>query len=99
MKQKRQSESLGGDEPLDLVNYIEFQNNFKSAQRFHNKALKSMRSFWRLLLEDDVNVADLPRAFKIIDSAEAKVTDITTLSDRIRQNYTTYNFSIGTPNL
>lgn len=72
MKQKRQSESLGGDESLDLVNYIQFQNNFKSARRFHNKALRSIRSFWRLLLEDEVNIGDLPRAFKVIDTAEAK---------------------------
>ena len=72
MKQKRQSESLGGDETLDLVNYIEFQNYSKAAKRFHNKALRAIRSFWRLLLEDNVNIADLPRAFKFIDTAESK---------------------------
>jgi hypothetical protein len=71
MKQKRESESLG-DEMLDLMSYIDFQNNFKAAKRFHYKARRAIRSFWRLLLDESVNVTDLPKAFKLIDNAESK---------------------------
>lgn len=72
LKQKRHSESLGKEDSLDLVSYVEFQKNFKAARRFHNRAIKSIRAFWRLLLEDNVNVGELPKAFEAIDAAESK---------------------------
>jgi PAS domain S-box-containing protein len=72
LRQQQQSQSLGGEEWMDLVSYIEFQNNFRQARRFHKKALKQIRGFWRMLLSDNVDIAELPTAFKFIGMAETK---------------------------
>src|SRR5690348_1506668 len=74
LKQKTQSESLGS-EGLDLLSYIEFQKNFKAARKFHSTATKAIRAFWRILLDDNVDITALPQAFKRIDAAESKARE------------------------
>jgi hypothetical protein len=71
-KQKMQSQSLGQEEDLDLLSYIEFQSKFKAARLFHIKTKKAIKSFWKLLLEDDCDLIKLPKAFQKIDACEKR---------------------------
>eukprot|EP00002_Diphylleia_rotans_P039499 TRINITY_DN9175_c0_g1_i1.p1 TRINITY_DN9175_c0_g1~~TRINITY_DN9175_c0_g1_i1.p1 ORF type:complete len:1966 (-),score=384.65 TRINITY_DN9175_c0_g1_i1:1331-7228(-) len=70
LDQQRQSDSTGTNS-MDLASYIEFQNSYKEARKYHSEALKSIRRFWTLLLVDDekFDLEQLPQAAKHINTA------------------------------
>lgn len=60
---------------MDIVSYVEFQNNFKIAIHAHKATLRSLRSFWRLVIslqDDELPVYELVRHFHRIDRFEQK---------------------------
>ena len=41
---------------VDLVSYVEFQNNYRALLEYHRAALEANREFWRLVMRDTVPV-------------------------------------------
>eukprot|EP00898_Chlorokybus_atmophyticus_P008160 jgi/Chlat1/8345/Chrsp8S00675 len=70
-KHSLQSESTG-EASMDLVSYVEFQNNYNLSLASHKNALKATRRFWRVVMVDNVSFSLLASAFNNIDSAESK---------------------------
>eukprot|EP00898_Chlorokybus_atmophyticus_P005871 jgi/Chlat1/6285/Chrsp44S05780 len=70
-KHSAQSESTG-EASMDLVSYVEFQNNYNLSLASHRLALKATRRFWRVVIGHDVTFRALSSAFNNIDSAESK---------------------------
>eukprot|EP00198_Chlamydomonas_reinhardtii_P011170 XP_001700507.1 predicted protein [Chlamydomonas reinhardtii] len=63
--------SSSGESATDLVSYVEFQRNWRMIQSYHKAALMAMREFWRLLLNDAVNLNSLTSAFRKIEKMES----------------------------
>ncbi|KAG2422329.1 hypothetical protein HXX76_016114 [Chlamydomonas incerta] len=63
--------SSSGESAADLVSYVEFQRNWRMIQSYHKAALMAMREFWRLLLNDAVNLNSLTSAFRKIEKMES----------------------------
>ncbi|CAG9460435.1 unnamed protein product [Pedinophyceae sp. YPF-701] len=63
---KQRSKSGGQDAAMDLVSYVEFQNNFTNLLSSHSAALKSVRSFWRTLLRPDLKFSHLNTSFTML---------------------------------
>ena len=70
-KQRAQGESAG-EGAMDLVSYVEFQNNFTSLLKIHRGALRANRRFWRLLIHSEISFRELSVAFDSMDKTEAK---------------------------
>ncbi|KAG2487286.1 hypothetical protein HYH03_014127 [Edaphochlamys debaryana] len=62
--------SSSGESAADLVSYVEFQRNWRLIQSYHKAALMAMREFWRLLLNQNVNLNHLTSAFRKIEMME-----------------------------
>ena len=70
-KNRAQGDSAG-EGAMDLVSYVEFQNNFTSLLKIHRGALRANRRFWRLLIHHAISFRELSIAFESMDKTEAK---------------------------
>ncbi|GBF92718.1 hypothetical protein Rsub_05087, partial [Raphidocelis subcapitata] len=70
---KRLKDEGGG---LDLMGYIEFQRNYRACVRAHKTALSAQRTFWAALLHDTIQFKSLQRSFSIMNTAEARATQV-----------------------
>lgn len=75
-RKQRSGTEQAGDAAMDLVSYVEFQNNYRALLQSHMAALKAIRSFWRELLKKDVSFNGLSRAFHNMDLTEAKAEKV-----------------------
>ena len=71
-RQRAAGEQSAGEGAMDLVSYVEFQNNFTALQKSHRAALRANRRFWRLLIRSDVSFLDLAATFESMDKTEAR---------------------------
>jgi hypothetical protein len=75
-RKQRSGTEQAGDSAMDLVSYVEFQNNYRALLQSHMSALKAIRGFWRELLKKDVSFNGLSRAFYTMDITEAKADKV-----------------------
>ncbi|CAG9466689.1 unnamed protein product [Pedinophyceae sp. YPF-701] len=61
---KQRDKGGGAGATMDLVSYVEFQNNFTNLLAWHTGALQSVRNFWRNLLRTDLTFRTLSRSFE-----------------------------------
>ena len=61
------SKVIDGENTLDLVAYIEFQNLFTETKRYNKRAIEAVRDFWMLFLQKSITPAAFNRAAKEID--------------------------------
>jgi PAS domain-containing protein len=61
------SKATDGENSLDLVAYIEFQNLFSETKRYNKRAIEAVREFWMLFLQKSITPAAFNRAAKEID--------------------------------
>ncbi len=58
---------------MDLVSYVEFQTNYEGAIRYHKSTLRSIRKFWRTLVEGrNVSIKSISASFRAIEKAEQR---------------------------
>lgn len=72
VEEKTKASHKSGDGAMDLISYVEFQQNFKILLSAHTAALKAIRHFWRELLRGDVTFQHLTRALFYMDISESK---------------------------
>jgi PAS domain-containing protein len=56
-----------GENSLDLVAYIEFQNLFTETKRYNDRAIEAIRDFWLLFLQKSITATAFNRASREID--------------------------------
>lgn len=61
-----------GEASTDLVSYVEFQKHQRLLFRSHRNALLATRSFWRLLMGNEVSFTLLAKAFNSIEDSHAR---------------------------
>eukprot|EP00698_Gefionella_okellyi_P014651 TRINITY_DN4068_c0_g1_i1.p1 TRINITY_DN4068_c0_g1~~TRINITY_DN4068_c0_g1_i1.p1 ORF type:complete len:1138 (-),score=235.04 TRINITY_DN4068_c0_g1_i1:2085-5447(-) len=64
-----------GDVHLDVLQFVEFRQNFDAAQRFHQTALHQIRAFWKQLSTRDVSAKELWTASRRITGSETRAED------------------------
>lgn len=76
-RERKQSSLDGGTAggAMDLVSYVEFQNNFSRTMEYHQQALVANRSFWELLVRTNISFADLSVKFFEMDEREKRADE------------------------
>lgn len=66
------SGAADGENTLDLVAYIEFQNLFSETKKYNNRAVDSIRAFWMLFLQKSITASAFNRATKEMEAQSQK---------------------------
>lgn len=57
---------------MDMVQFVEFQRNYRSVVRKHKAALLAQRRFWQELLRSSIQIATLEECFASMESTAAR---------------------------
>lgn len=69
---KTVSDGGGGENTMDLAQYVEFQNTFSALLKVHRSAYRGERRFWRLCAQSNVAFNALSGALDLITANELK---------------------------
>lgn len=61
------------DNTMDMASYAEFQRQFKGLKEAHKAVLLAIRSFWQVLIKQDVTYVALVNHFKKVEKTQLLV--------------------------